>query len=112
MAGVPGGGGAGRLADDALQHPFAAQDRRRPCAVRRHLQDAGVRHHAAAMAVRRQLGLAQFAARDAGDTVMLGQPLIEERPVRVDELRSDYGSSRRISSKNDSVSRGIDQYRK
>ena len=57
-------GGLGRRrAQDAVQHPGPAQDRRRRGAVGRHLQHAGHRQHAAAVAVRRQRDLAELPAR-------------------------------------------------
>ena len=53
-AGTLSGGGGRRRAQDAIENPRAAQHRRSRRAVGRHLQHAGHRQHAAAMAIRRQ----------------------------------------------------------
>ena len=50
---------------DALRDPVPAQHRRGRRAVGGHLEDAGLRHQAAADAVGRQLHLAEVDARDA-----------------------------------------------
>ena len=71
---------------DPLGDPVAAQHRRGRRAVGGHLEDAGLRHHPAAEAVGRQLHLAESGAGDAGDAVMVGQPLVQEREVRIDDV--------------------------
>ena len=71
---------------DSLGDPVAAEHRRGRRAVGGHLEDAGLRHHPAAEAVGRQLHLAESGAGDAADAVMLGQPLVQEREVRIDDV--------------------------
>ena len=55
-------------------------------------QDAALPEDAAARAVGRQRDAAEVAALDAGDAVVLRQPLVEERVVGGEQLRSRCGS--------------------
>ena len=56
--------------------------------------------------------LAQLAAADAGDPVVLGEPLDSGTSSPNGRTRSGCGRGESTSSKNSSVSRGIDQNRK
>ena len=73
-------------ADDVLQHPRAADDGRRVRAVGGDLQHARLRQHAAPRRFGRQLDAAELLPRDARDAVVLGQALVEDRPVGVHEI--------------------------
>ena len=75
-----------RRAQDAIQDPHAAGDRRGSGAVGRHLQHAGHRQDAAAVAVPRQRHLAKLPTLHAGDAVVLRQPAVEHREVGGDEV--------------------------
>src|SRR5436190_1462131 len=76
---------SGRLAEDSFQHPLATEDGRGTGAIGGDLEDAGVSQDAAAVAGGWERDLAQLAAVDAGDAVVLGEPLVEEAPAGVDE---------------------------
>ena len=79
---------AGRA--DVLEHPLAAQHRRRALGVRRHRQDAAVAQQPAARLVGDRHA-AEVAAVDVGDAVVARQPLVDERVVGASADRARCG---------------------
>ena len=73
-------------AEQPLHHPHAPQHGRRGRAVGRHLQDRGLRQESAAGQTGGNLLLAEGRAAHALDAVELGQPLVDEDGVGVDQL--------------------------
>ena len=70
-----------RRAEQHFHDPLAAQHRRRAIRVRGHHQDAALAEQPAAEVVR-ELDATEAAADDAGDLVVLRQPLVDERVIR------------------------------
>ena len=74
-----------RAAEQHLEHPLAAEHRRRAVAVRRQRQDAAVAEQAAPRVVGIR-DLAELRPAHAGDAVVPRQPLVDERVVGGQQL--------------------------
>ncbi len=72
-----------RRAEDVLEDPLAADHRRRAGRVRGDRQDAPLAEQAAPHAVVAELDAPELAAVDVRDAVVLGQPLVQVRVVRL-----------------------------
>ena len=70
-----------RRCEQILQHPLAAQHRRRPGRVGGERQDASLAQQSAARAAGGKRDAPEIAALHVGNAVVLGQPLIDERVV-------------------------------
>ena len=84
--GNAGNGRRRRRAQQVLENPLAANDRRRSIGIRRHGQDAAVPEQSSAMAVGRQDDAAEAIALHVGDAVVARQPLVEERVVSAQQI--------------------------
>ena len=76
----------GGIAQDVPQDPGAANHRRRGRAIGRHLEHAGVRQHTPALTGRRQFDDTQRRPLDTGYSVVLRQPLVQDRKIRIDKV--------------------------
>ena len=75
-----------RRAEDVLEDPFAADHGRRAGRVGGHGQDAPLAEQAAPHAVVAELDATELAAVDVRDAVVLGQALVQERVVRLQQV--------------------------
>ncbi len=75
-----------RRRQQVVQHPFAAQHRRRPCRVRRERQDAALPQQAAARAAFRERDAPEIAALHVRNAVVQGEPLVDEGVVGGQQL--------------------------
>ena len=75
-----------RLADDGFQHPLAAMHRAMPRAIGGEAENGRLREQSAAMIFRPQRDALEAIFRDVGNLIVLGEPRVEHRPVRIEEL--------------------------
>ena len=75
-----------RRAEDVFEDPLAADHGRGAGRVRGHRQDAPLAEQAAPHAVVAELDAAEVAAVDVRDAVVLGQALVQERVVRLQQV--------------------------
>src|SRR5207247_8157598 len=75
-----------RNSQDVLEDPFAAHDRRRPRGIRRDRQDTGLAKQPASPAVVVQRDPTEAAPIHVWDSVMLGEPFVDERVIRAQQL--------------------------
>ena len=68
-------------AKDSLHDPLAPNHGRGCGAVRRHFQDAGLSHQAAADRILRQLDSAHSYTGNAGNAVVPRESFVQERPI-------------------------------
>src|SRR6185295_13703386 len=73
-------------AEDVVEQPFAAQDRRRTVRVRRGRQQRALREQPAALIVVRERDSTEAAAVDPRNAVMTRQAFVDERVVRVQQI--------------------------
>ena len=74
-------------AEERLQEPLAAGDRRSAGRVRRHRQQRALAQQAAAhVELRGQRHAAELRAIDVRDSVVLRQPLVDERVIRGQQI--------------------------
>ena len=74
------------MAHNALENPFAAQDRRSRGAVGGDLEHAGLGHEAATQAVLGEGHPAHLDPVDAGNLVVRREPLVQEGEVGIDDI--------------------------
>ncbi len=77
-----------RHAEQVVEHPLAANHRRRPGRVRRDGQDAALPQQSAAPAVVGQRDAPETVAVHVRDTVVLRQPFVDERVFRVQQIEN------------------------
>ena len=75
-----------RRAEQVLENPLAAHDRRRAVGIRRHRQDAALAEQPAARAVRPKRHAPEVAALDVRDAVVPREPLVDERVVGAQQV--------------------------
>ena len=75
-----------RDAHDAIEHPLSTEHGRSRRAVGGDLEHARVSEHAAAVRALGQRHLPKLLPAHAGDAVVLGEPLIQQGEVRLDEV--------------------------
>ena len=75
-----------RFVEDHLQHPLPAMHGPMALAIRSQTQHPGLREQSAAMIFGSQSHALEGIALHARDAVVLGEPRVHHRPVRVEEL--------------------------
>ena len=75
-----------RDAEQVLENPLAADDRRRAIGIRRHREDAALPEQTAAHAVRTELDAPEPAPLHVGDAVVARQPFVDERVVGAQQV--------------------------
>src|SRR5262249_8236888 len=81
-----GRGRRNRPIEDIVEQPFAAEDGRSAVGIRSGREQRTLREQAAALIVIRKGYAAEATAVDAGDSVMPGQALIDERVIRIQQI--------------------------